>query len=1090
VQQPYDPILAGLMVEAALDAMVCVDAGGRIVLVNAQTERLFGYTRDDLVGQPVETLVPDAVKARHSGLRDGYAGDSRPMGVGLELSGRRRDGTTFSAEISLSAIGADRDRLVLAAIRDVTVQREATMAQARLASIIESSEDAIIGKTLDGIITSWNAGAQAMYGYTAAEITGHSIADLLPPDRLGELSEILARLAAGERIDHYQTRRLRKDGTVIDVSVSVSPLRDAAGQVTGFATVASDITDQVRAADEVRAYREQAGRSQRLETVGQLAAGVAHDFNNMLGAIAGFASLIRDGEDPGDASDDAQQILAAVDRASRLTRLLLLVGRRAITRPQHADLNAVITGARELLHASLGPTITLAVNLATDPPAIWADPGQLEQAILNLAINARDAMPDGGTLTVTTGGARLEGERPGHYAELTVTDTGAGMTPEVAARAFEPFYTTKGLGAGTGLGLSTVDDIIAQTGGTITVTSQPGAGTSFRILIPATAAVPAQTSARPPAPQPAQVQAAGPPAAGNILITDDEPAVLRTTARMLQRNGYTPLEAATGSQALEILAANDVEILLTDFLMPGMTGTELAERARQIRPGLPVLHMSGYTPPGDQARQATFIHKPFTPEQLLTKIRALLQPQAPPASLGMFNMVKPTGNEQAAARRPETNAEGGEVLERSEVTDNASRREGREVLEREDRLRAQRQRLESLGQLAGGVAHDFNNLLAVILNYVSFVSEDVAAAAAAAVAGPDLASHLEAASADLDEVKKAGERAAGLTHQLLVFARREVIRPQVLDLDTVITAVEEMLRRTLGEHIELVTSLAGDLWPVLADPGQLEQVLVNLALNARDAMPAGGTLTIDTSNITVDDDTIAGGSQARKGRNVRLRVGDTGTGIPADVGQHVFEPFFTTKPDGRGTGLGLATVYGILTQADGNIRIYSEPGAGTTFTITLPVTAEAAVLIAEPVPYQRTPKGETVLVVEDEDALREVTRRIFTRNGYQVITAADGPQALRVAAGHPGEIHLLVIDVVMPHMLGKEVAERMRLIRPEIEVVFMSGYARGVLTSEGRLDPGVALVEKPFSEADLLAVAGQALNGHFQGFTTIQGTPP
>jgi nitrogen-specific signal transduction histidine kinase/CheY-like chemotaxis protein len=418
------------------------------------------------------------------------------------------------------------------------------------------------------------------------------------------------------------------------------------------------------------------------------------------------------------------------------------------------------------------------------------------------------------------------------------------------------------------------------------------------------------------------------------------------------------------------------------------------------------------------------------------------------------------------------------------LTGDAERRDARESLERKGRLQAQAQRLESLGQLAGGVAHDFNNLLAVILNYVSFVSEDVAAAA-----GPDAARHLESASADLGEIKKAAERAAGLTHQLLVFARRDVIRPKVLDLDAVIAAVEELLRRTLGEHVELVTSLAGGLWPVLADPGQLEQVLVNLAVNARDAMPAGGTLTIDTGNIIVDADTIAGGSRARKGRNVRLRVSDTGAGMLADVAQHVFEPFFTTKPDGGGTGLGLATVYGILTQADGDIRIYSEPGHGTTFIITLPATAEAAAPIAEPMPYQRAPKGETVLVVEDEEALREVTRRIFSRNGYQVITAANGPEALGIATGHPGEIHLLVTDVVMPHMLGKEVAEKMRLIKPEIEVIFMSGYARPVLASQGRLDPGVALVGKPFSEADLLAIAGQVLNGHFKGFKTIPGIP-
>jgi len=421
------------------------------------------------------------------------------------------------------------------------------------------------------------------------------------------------------------------------------------------------------------------------------------------------------------------------------------------------------------------------------------------------------------------------------------------------------------------------------------------------------------------------------------------------------------------------------------------------------------------------------------------------------------------------------------------VPDDASRRRGREAVERKEQLQAQAQRLESLGQLAGGVAHDFNNLLAVILNYVSFVSEEVAAATA--VAGPEPVRHLDAASADLGQIKKAAERAAELTHQLLVFARRDVIRPQVLDIDRVIGAVEEMLRRTIGEHVELVTSLAGDLWPVLADPGQLEQVLVNLAVNARDAMPVGGTLTIDTCNITVDADTIAGGSMARKGRNVRLRVSDNGTGMTAEVARHVFDPFFTTKSDRGGTGLGLATVYGILTQADGTIRIYSESGAGTTFTVTLPVTAEAAIPIAPPVPYQRAPKGETVLIVEDEAALREVTRRIFTRNGYTVITAANGLEALRIAGGHPGEIHLLVTDVVMPHMLGKEVAEKMRVIKPEIEVIFMSGYARPVLASQGRLDPGVALVEKPFSEADLMATAGQVLNGHFQGFTTIQGTP-
>jgi signal transduction histidine kinase/CheY-like chemotaxis protein len=428
-----------------------------------------------------------------------------------------------------------------------------------------------------------------------------------------------------------------------------------------------------------------------------------------------------------------------------------------------------------------------------------------------------------------------------------------------------------------------------------------------------------------------------------------------------------------------------------------------------------------------------------------------------------------------------------ESLERSDVKSDTGRRRRRESQERKERKQAQSQaqqaqRLESLGQLAGGVAHDFNNLLAVILSYASFISEELATPS-----GPDWPERLESVRGDLGQITLAAERAASLTRQLLAFARREVVRPQVLDLDRVITAVQELLHRTLGEHIELITTLAGDLWPVLADPGQLEQVLVNLAVNARDAMPGGGTLTIDTSNITVDADTVAGGSRARQGRNVRMRISDTGTGMPADVLEHVFEPFFTTKEEGTGTGLGLATVYGILAQAEGQIQIYSEPGTGTTFSITLPVTAQELVPLAAPVPYRRSPKGETVLVVEDEEALRQVTKRIFTRNGYHVITAANGPQALDIARAHPGEIHLLVTDVVMPRMLGKEVADKMRAIKPGIEVLYMSGYARPVLASQGSLEPNVALVEKPFSEAELLSQAGQVLDGHFPGFKTISG---
>jgi PAS domain S-box-containing protein len=394
-------------------------------------------------------------------------------------------------------------------------------------------------------------------------------------------------------------------------------------------------------------------------------------------------------------------------------------------------------------------------------------------------------------------------------------------------------------------------------------------------------------------------------------------------------------------------------------------------------------------------------------------------------------------------------------------------REGLKALADRERLESrmhQSQRLESLGQLAGGVAHDFNNLLAVILNYTTFINEEIALAAAEP--GGD---RWKAVGQDVEQVRLAAQRASELTHQLLAFGRREVVRPQALSLDDVLQGVEQLLRRTIGEHVELVIQSDGDLATVMADSGQIEQVLVNLAVNARDAMPGGGELCIETRNVDVDDDYVAVRPEVKPGRYVRLRVSDTGEGMERDVLARVFEPFFTTKPRGEGSGLGLATVYGIITQAGGSAQIYSEPGIGTTFTALLPASEGAPAPVEHAVAAARSYGGETVLTVEDEDALREVTRRILARNGYTVLTAASGVEAIKLAKEHQGNIDLLLTDVVMPHMLGKEVAERVLAIRKDLPVLFMSGYAQAVLASHGTMDEGVTLVEKPFTEAGLLA---------------------
>jgi PAS domain S-box-containing protein len=385
----------------------------------------------------------------------------------------------------------------------------------------------------------------------------------------------------------------------------------------------------------------------------------------------------------------------------------------------------------------------------------------------------------------------------------------------------------------------------------------------------------------------------------------------------------------------------------------------------------------------------------------------------------------------------------------------------------------QSRRLESLGQLAGGIAHDFNNLLAVILSYVSAISDEVTTAI-----NERGGSRWRVVGDDVEQVRQAAERAAQLTRQLLAFGRREVVRPQVLDLNVVIASVEQMLRRTIGEHVQLVINAHPTLRRVLADQGQLEQVLVNLVVNARDAMPGGGTLTIETRNVDVDEQFAATRPSLTPGSYVGMRVTDDGSGMDPATVQHAFEPFYSTKSMGEGSGLGLATVYGIVTHAGGNVEISTEEGVGTSVNVLIPSTQEHALgPPATAIPHDHG-GGETILLVEDEAALREVTRRILVRDGYDVLVAPGGAEAIEIARNHPGRIDLLMTDVVMPQMLGKEVSERITVIRSGIAVLYMSGYARPVLASNGTLEANVVLLEKPFEVQELLEKVREVLDRH------------
>jgi len=382
-----------------------------------------------------------------------------------------------------------------------------------------------------------------------------------------------------------------------------------------------------------------------------------------------------------------------------------------------------------------------------------------------------------------------------------------------------------------------------------------------------------------------------------------------------------------------------------------------------------------------------------------------------------------------------------------------------------DQQYRQLQKMDAMGQLTAGVAHDFNNLLTAINGFAELLQLQ---------SRPGDAAH-DMAGKILD----AGRHGADLVHQLLTFSRKQVVRPQLVDLNQIVADMGKMLPRIIGEHIDLTTSPAPDLWPVKVDRAQVEQVIVNLAVNARDAMPDGGKLTIETANVVLDQGYVAAHLQAEPGDHVLLAVSDTGVGMTPEVKAHLFEPFFTTKEHGQGTGLGLATVYGIVKQSGGNIWVYSEEGVGTTFKIYLPRTRETAPAARPSQPDDRVPFGnETILLVEDNAGVRDLARLLLQRQGYTVLAAEDGAQALRMAERHSGSINLVLSDLVLPGMSGVSLSEQLSRRRPNLRTLFMSGYTEKAVAHHNTPGSGSAFLQKPFSSLELARKVRSILDRH------------
>jgi two-component system, cell cycle sensor histidine kinase and response regulator CckA len=508
-----------------------------------------------------------------------------------------------------------------------------------------------------------------------------------------------------------------------------------------------------------------------------------------------------------------------------------------------------------------------------------------------------------------------------------------------------------------------------------------------------------------------------------VLIVEDSEADADFMLRALRTGGFAPAyERVDTAEAMRrALEHQPWDIVLSDYSLPAFDGPAALALLQAQRPDIPFIVVSGSV--GEDT--AVAVMKAGATDYIM---KDRLQRLAPAVSRAVAD---------AAVRR-----------ERQRLT--------QQLLES--------QKLEAVGRLAGGVAHDFNNVLTAILGSAELLL----------LSTPPNAPKQE----ELEIIRDAGLRAKELIRQLLAFSARQVLTPTVLDLNHLVKNVNKMLRRLIGEDIELVTALAPDPGAVRADAGQIEQVLVNLVVNARDAMPKGGRLTIATAEVDISDPNTSEHHQVPPGRYVALRVTDTGIGMDRETQGHVFEPFFTTKPRAHGTGLGLATVYGIVRQSGGHVTLDSAPGAGTTFCIYLPSVDEPVTPVSAPAAVAAPAAGTgTVLLAEDEHLVRILARKTLEQAGYHVLVAAGAPEALAIAQHHDGPIDLLLTDVVMPEMSGRDLTHRLTELRPDVRVLYMSGYSDEAVARHGVLDDGTAFIQKPFTPGELARKVREVLEG-------------
>jgi len=1040
--------------EAAQDGILILDADtGRINDVNPFLTRLLGFSRDEMVGKTVGELSPfkDTVSNQTMLARlqkDGYV---RYENLPLET----RDGRHIAVEFVSNLYQAGDKNVIQCNIRDITEHRQLETALIHFRSIVESSDDAIMGKDLDGIITSWNRGAEKIFGYTADEMVGTSIMRLIPDDRRDEESKILAQIHGGESLDNLETVRQTKGGRLIHVSITVSPIKDLNGKIIGVSKVAHDITVRKEHEREIeRLSRLYAALSQVNQAI------VTLDNRDEL-----FAKICR--------------VLVDIGKLSMAWVGWLEVKTRQVITVAHCGDNTnylsqvtIYADSRPEGHGPTGTAIReernyICNDFKHDPRTVpWRKAADQAGFQSSASLLIRRGGVICGALTVYAGEKDFFQDKEIALLEEAAADTSFALdnfVRETARQQAESELRWK-----TAFLEAQVDSSLDG----ILVVDDQGKKILQNQRLNELLKIP-------------------PEIAGN---KDDNVQVKFVTDRTKRPQQFADKVGYLNTHPDEV-SRDEVELIDGTFLdrysapvrnKDGKhygriwTFRDITERKRiearfrrlvdsnaqgvvfwntkgQITEANDsFLRLVGYTRADLEAGPIDWVA--MTPPKYAELDQLALKELA---TTGICTPFEKEYIRKDGARVPiligaatfEDDPKGGVcfVLDLTE----------RKKLEQQFR---QIQKMESIGTLAGGVAHDFNNILSVIQMQSDMLKN----------IGVLSAEQLEY----VEGICSATERAAALTRQLLLFSRKEILLLRDLDLNQSIKSITNMLRRILGEDIHLQFKFSLQPLVVHADGGMLDQVLMNLAVNSRDAMPKGGLLIIETSAVDFDESVCAQSVQARAGSFVCLSVSDNGCGIPAENLPRIFEPFFTTKEAGRGTGLGLATLFGIVQQHKGWVNVYSEVGHGTTFRIYLPRLANTSPLQPDQ-PASTLVRGgdETILLVEDDNFLRPAMCKAFSQLGYHVLAASNGVEALKVWNQHRDEIHLLLTDLIMPGgMTGKDLSERLLLEKPKLGVIYVSGYSAEIVSKDFPLEEGVNFLSKPFQEFKLAQTIRRTLD--------------